>query len=268
LTGEPSHIATHTPCSVSASTLKHIACSWQSSMPLTPLSSTVHGSPGAFAKSTICTHLRLFHDALPSANGMHFWPGGQSSRNVLHSVDGASGSMMKMNSVSDVTGVVVLTSNEDDTSESENDPSVSLVGKVGRVGEAVTVATVGSDIVVGVVGSTVLVGSDIEVGSAALVGVVAEVGTVGVVGSDGSDETDGSNPEVGLIVLSLPPSVPCVSCESMSGPPGPQATSVTSSRAWRRACMARSPGPGADDPQKVTWRSNHKFRRQPSDIDR
>src|SRR5688572_31997288 len=83
----PVHIPMHVPAPDS-STSQHIAPMSQSSIPLKPLPSTVHGSPGAAGSESSGEQRVAFHCAPPSfAHGMHFSPAGQSCANRSHSND-------------------------------------------------------------------------------------------------------------------------------------------------------------------------------------
>jgi hypothetical protein len=82
--GVPLHRATQVPMFMS-STSQHIAPAWQSSMPLTPLPSAMHTSPGTFIPVT-GTHLVAFQaPPPPSAQAVHFSPGAQSCLKTSHS---------------------------------------------------------------------------------------------------------------------------------------------------------------------------------------
>src|SRR5687768_123031 len=94
---EHEHCSMQWPMLVSPSTPKHIAPSSQSSMPETPLPSTVHASPTVPGSSAIGVQRVAFHELPPSfAHGIHFSPPGQSCAKMSQSsAPPASGSSMK-----------------------------------------------------------------------------------------------------------------------------------------------------------------------------
>ena len=87
LGSEPVQNETHVPAPVSGSTSQQIECISQSSMPLSPFPTTVQGSPTSAASSAMVEQRVAFQVGSPSCDhGMHFWPTGQSSLQIEHSM--------------------------------------------------------------------------------------------------------------------------------------------------------------------------------------